>query len=135
LVLLATSTSAGSRELSEFAQTELASLGASEDEIREARESAALMAMLNMYYRFRHMVAKDEDYRAARLRMNAMARPVLGKERFEMLALAVSILNGCESCIRSHEKVLRDSGVEAEKVHELARMAAVVKGLTVLEAA
>ncbi len=133
LALLATATSAGHHDLAAYARAELLARGVQEGEVREAAESAAIMAMLNMYYRFRHMVGKEEDYRAARLRMNSMARPALGKERFEMLALAVSILNGCESCIRSHEKVLRDAGVEAEKVHELARIAASVKGLAVLD--
>jgi alkyl hydroperoxide reductase subunit D len=88
--------------------------------------------MLNVYYRFRYMVGNEEDYRAAGLRMTALARPVLGKERFEMLAFAVSVLNGCQSCIRSHEKVLRDAGVSTDKVHDLARLAAVVKGLHTL---
>jgi alkyl hydroperoxide reductase subunit D len=130
--LLATATSAGHGDLANFARTELFARGKSEDEVREATESVALMAMLNMYYRFRHMLGKEDDYKAARLRMNSMSKPVLGKERFEMLALAVSILNGCESCIRSHEKVLRDAGLEAEKIDELARIAASVKGLSVL---
>ncbi|MGH9857599.1 MAG: carboxymuconolactone decarboxylase family protein, partial [Acidobacteriota bacterium] len=54
--------------------------------------------------------------------MAALARPVLGKERFEMLAFALSVLNGCESCIRSHEQVLRNAGL-ADKLHDLARLA------------
>jgi len=90
------------------------------------------MAMLNTYYRFRHFVHKDDDYRVAGLRMTALAKPQLGKERFEMLALAVSVLNGCESCVRSHEQVLRDAGVGADKIHDLARLASVVKALTTL---
>src|SRR5262249_16681690 len=97
-----------------------------------AAQSAALMAMLNTYYRFRHFVGSPEEYRAAGLRMTALARPVLGRERFEMLAFAVSVVNGCESCVRSHEKVLRDSGVSAEKVHDLARLAAVLKAAQTL---
>jgi alkyl hydroperoxide reductase subunit D len=51
-----------------------------------------------------------------------------------MLAFAVSVLNGCESCIRSHEKVLREAGVSVDQVHDLARLAAVVKGLHALSA-
>ena len=65
--------------------------------------------------------------------MTSLARPALGKERFEMLAFAVSVLNGCESCVRAHEKVLRDAGLTADKVHDLARLASVVKGLKALE--
>jgi len=76
-----------------------------------------------------------EDYRIAGLRMTSLARPSLGKERFEMLAFAVSVLNGCESCIRSHEEVLRNAGLSADKIHDLARLASVVKALRTLSAA
>ena len=132
LALLATAMSVGHQALAQFAEQELTANGMAAESIREAKESAAIMGMLNTYYRFRHMIAKDDDYRTAGLRMTALAKPVLGKERFEMLAFAVSVLNGCENCIRSHEKVLRDAGVAAEAVHDLARMAAVVKGLAAL---
>ncbi|HEX9812950.1 MAG TPA: carboxymuconolactone decarboxylase family protein [Burkholderiales bacterium] len=132
LALLALATSTGDGALAAYARVRLVELDVGAEQIQEAAESAAIMGMLNVYYRFRHMLAKDDEYRAAGLRMTALARPALGKERFEMLAFAVSVLNGCESCIRSHEKVLRDAGVSADQVHDLARLAAVVKGLHAL---
>jgi alkyl hydroperoxide reductase subunit D len=132
LVLLATATATGNAELAAQARTELSRLGFSPEQIQEAAESAALMGMLNTYYRFRHIIANDADYGPARLRMQSLISPVLGKERFEMLAFAVSIINGCESCIRSHEAVLRKSGMDVTGLHDVARLAAVVKGLEVL---
>lgn len=132
LALLAVATSLQEERLTAYARRRLQELEVSPEHIQEATESAAIMGMLNVYYRFRYMVGSEEDYRAAGLRMTALARPVLGKERFEMLAFAVSVLNGCQSCVRSHEKVLRDAGVSADKVHDLARLAAVVKGLNTL---
>jgi alkyl hydroperoxide reductase subunit D len=129
LVLVATATSVEHRRLAEYAAQQLRTLGIEEEKIREARESAALMGMLNTYYRFRHFVGQSEDYRNAGLRMTALARPILGKERFEMLAFAVSVLNGCETCTRAHEKTLKDAGVSPEKIHDLARIASVVKGM------
>ncbi|MCI0416821.1 alkyl hydroperoxide reductase [bacterium] len=86
--------------LKDFALEQLEEIGTPADQIQEAVESAAMMAMLNTYYRFRHMVGKEDEYRVAGLRMTALARPVMGKERFEMLAFALSVINGCESCIR-----------------------------------
>lgn len=133
LTLLATATSVEHHQLAAHAREQLVALGLPTEQIQEASESAAIMAMLNTYYRFRYMVDKDDDYRNAGLRMTALARPVLGKEQFEMLAFAVSVINGCQSCVKSHEKVLRDHGVSADKVHDLARMAAVVKGLKALQ--
>lgn len=132
LALLAVATSLQEERLSAYARRQLQELDVSAEQIQEAAESAAIMGMLNVYYRFRYMLGNEDEYRAAGLRMTALARPVLGKERFEMLAFAVSVLNGCQSCVRSHEKVLRDAGVTAEKVHDLARLAAVVKGLNTL---
>lgn len=136
--LLATAQTAGAGKLAAFAADELRAREVPADLIVEARESAAIMAMLNTYYRFRHMIGKDqsklEQYREAKLRMTSLARPVLGKETFEMLAFAVSVINGCETCIVSHEKALVAAGVTVEQVHDLARIAAVVRGLGQLPA-
>ncbi len=132
LVLLATATSVESAPLASYAREQMTGLGIAPEIQQEAAENAAILGMLNVYYRFRHMVQKDDDYRTASLRMTGLARPAMGKERFELLAFAVSVLNGCESCIRSHEKVLRDANVPVDKIHDAARMAAVVKGLKTL---
>ncbi|MCM2322354.1 MAG: carboxymuconolactone decarboxylase family protein [Oligoflexia bacterium] len=136
LALLALSRAVEDRTLEGVAREELAALGVGLDLIQEAADSAAIMGMLNVYYRFRHMIGPNDpdaqDYRSAGLRMTSLARPLLGKERFELLSFAVSVINGCESCIRSHERVLRDAGVEVEKIHDLARLAATVKGISVL---
>ena len=132
LALLATAISTENLPLASHAREKLAGLGVAPEHVQEAAESAAIMGMLNTYYRFRHMVDKDDDYKTAGLRMTALARPVLGKETFEMLAFAVSAINGCQSCVRSHEQVLRDAGVSADKIHDLARLASVVKGIKAL---
>jgi alkyl hydroperoxide reductase subunit D len=130
--LLATATATENGPLVSHAREKLAAHGIEPEQIQEAAESAAIMGMLNTYYRFRYMVDKDDDYKAAGLRMTSLAKPAMGKELFEMLALAVSIVNGCQSCVKSHEQVLRDAGVTADKIHDLARMAAVVKGIKAL---
>jgi alkyl hydroperoxide reductase subunit D len=49
-----------------------------------------------------------------------------------MLAFTVSVLNGCSTCVSAHEKTLRDAGVSVEKIHDLARIAAILKGLETL---
>ena len=128
LGLLAAATSVEHRSLTELAKENLLKHDLTQEQIQEASESAAIMGMLNTYYRFRHFIDNDEEYRAAALRMTALAKPLLGRERFEMLAFAVSVLNGCETCIKSHEKALRDAQVSVEKIHDLVRLASVVKG-------
>jgi alkyl hydroperoxide reductase subunit D len=130
--LLATATAVEYPMLREFAKIRLAELGVNPEQIREAEESSAIMGMLNTYYRFRYMVGKHDEYQTAGLRMTSLARPALGKEHFEMLAFAVSVINGCQSCIVSHEDALRKAGVPADKIHDLARLASVVKALKML---
>ena len=101
-------------------------------EIAAAKTAAAIMGMNNVYYRFVHLVEKDE-YRTlpAKLRMNAMANPGVAKQDFELWSLAVSAVNGCGMCITAHEKVLRDAGLTAEQVQAAVRIAAVVHAVAV----
>lgn len=136
MTVLAVARSLSINPLATAAKTALKIEGIEVQLVVEAEESAAIMGMLNTYYRFRHFVDaqnktshEGEPYGAAKLRMQSLMAPQLGKQRFEMLAFAVSIINGCEKCVTSHEKALQGLGVENEKLHDLARLAAVLKGL------
>ena len=93
--------------------------------IDDARAAAALMAMNNVYYRFRHLVGKDSyGQKPARLRMNRLVKPATNKTDFELFSLAVSAINGCETCIRSHEEVVLAGGLTEDHVHDAIRIAA-----------
>jgi alkyl hydroperoxide reductase subunit D len=99
------------------------------DVIDDALAAAALMAMNNVYYRFRHLVGKESySQMPARLRMQRIARPLTNKADFELFCLAVSAINGCEMCIRSHEAVVVQGGVSEEQVHDAIRIAATING-------
>lgn len=103
-----------------------------EQVVAAAKAAAAIMAMNNVYYRFTHLVEKDEYQRLpARLRMNVMANPGTGKENFELYSLAVSAINGCGKCVSAHEKVLREAGLTAEQIQAAVRIAAVVHAVAV----
>ena len=57
--------------------------------LKAAQAAAAIMAMNNVYYRFVHLVEKDEYSKLpAKLRMNVMASPGTTKENFELWSLA-----------------------------------------------
>lgn len=100
--------------------------------IEDAKAAASLMAMNNIYYRFRHMVGKDGySTRPARLRMNWMAKPLGSKVDFELYCLAVSAINGCEMCVRSHEQVVIDGGLSEDQVHDAVRVAATIQAAAV----
>ena len=95
------------------------------------------MGMNNIYYRFLHLV-DDPEYQSmpARLRMNVIGNPGIDKLDFELLALAVSAVNGCGLCITSHERKLRAHGVTREAIQSAVRIAAVIHAVAgVLEAA
>jgi len=93
--------------------------------VEDARAAAALMAMNNVYYRFRHMVGKPgyAEMRAG-LRMNRLAQPATNRADLELFSLAVSVINGCEMCVRAHEKAVTDTGLTAEHVNDAVRIAA-----------
>lgn len=100
--------------------------------IEDALAAAALMAMNNVYYRFRHMVGKESySEKPARLRMNRLIRPAASKLDFELYSLAVSAIEGCETCVRSHEAVVVDGGLTEDAVHDAVRIAAVVHAAAV----
>jgi alkyl hydroperoxide reductase subunit D len=71
--------------------------------VSDAIAAATLMAMNNVFYRFRHQIGK-ETYaeRPARLRMNRLVNPSSSRVNFELMSLAVSAINGCETCVRAH---------------------------------
>jgi alkyl hydroperoxide reductase subunit D len=100
--------------------------------IEDAKAAAALMAMNNVYYRFRHVVGKPSyAERPARLRMNRLVQPASNKLDFELFALAVSAINGCESCVRAHEQAVIAGGMSEDQVNDAVRIASTVHAAAV----
>jgi alkyl hydroperoxide reductase subunit D len=95
--------------------------------IDDAVAAASLMAMNNVYYRFRHLVGKESyGTKRAGLRMNRLVQPATSKVDFELLSLAVSAINGCGTCMAAHEAVVVTHGLTEEHVHDAVRVASVV---------
>lgn len=95
--------------------------------IDDARAAAVLMGMNNVYYRFRHMIGKESySEKPARLRMQRIAKPATNKADFELFCLAVSAINACEACMRSHEAVVLEGGLSEDQIHDAVRIAATV---------
>lgn len=95
--------------------------------VNGAHAAASIMGMNNIYYRFLHLV-EDPEYAQmpARLRMNVIGNPGIDKQDFELLSLAVSAINGCGTCVASHERTLRKHGLGREAVQSAIRIAATV---------
>jgi alkyl hydroperoxide reductase subunit D len=95
--------------------------------IEDALAAASLMAMNNVYYRFRHIIGKESyEQKPARLRMQRIAKPATNKADFELFCIAVSAINNCEACLRSHESVVLQGELTEDHVHEAVRIAAVM---------
>ncbi|HEY0467441.1 MAG TPA: carboxymuconolactone decarboxylase family protein [Polyangiaceae bacterium] len=100
--------------------------------VEDAVAAAALMGMTNVLYRFRHLVGKPSyEQKPTRLRMQRLARPASTRTAFELFSLAVSALNACEICVRSHEATLLEHGLSEDQIHDAVRIASVVHGAAV----
>lgn len=98
--------------------------------VDDAHAAASLMAMNNVFYRFRHLIGKESyETRPARLRMSRIGAPASSKLDFEMMSLAVSAVNGCGACMVAHEKAVLEKGSSEESVHDVVRIAAVVSSI------
>lgn len=109
----------------------------SPEALEAAKSAASIMAMNNVYYRFLHL-SSNPVYGTlpARLRMNVIANPGVPKVDFELWCLAVSAMNGCGTCVDSHEKVLVGAGVDTSLIQTSVRFAAIIQSAAVaLEAA
>lgn len=106
--------------------------GAKDEELAELYGCVSLMNTNNVFYRFRHFTKKDfYQQTPAGIKMGIMVNPLLGKEFFELLSLAISALNGCELCVSSHEESLLRMGTSDARIYDAVRCAAIVRGITV----
>ncbi len=122
---------AGNAVLREFFRSNALTEGATTAEIAEATACASLLSANNVFYRFRHFVNKEKyNEIPARIKMNIMGKPVTGKEFFELMSLAVSAVNGCEMCVKSHEKSLIELGSREERIFEAVRLASVLTSVS-----
>ena len=104
--------------------------GATLEEQNEAISCASLLAGNNVFYRFRHFQQKESyNTMQAKIKMNIMMKPVLGKEFFELMSLVISAVNGCEMCVNAHEHSVRELGASEERVWDAIRLASVIVSL------
>lgn len=124
---IASAVTVNSPELRDALVAEAKAQGVETNVIEDAFAAAALMAMNNVFYRFRHLVGKPAyATKPARLRMNRIAKPLANKVDFELVSLAVSAINGCEVCVQSHEKVVVEGGLTEDHVQDAVRIAATI---------
>lgn len=127
LVALACAAATGEARLIEATRGESAAhLDAAH--VDAATAAATIMAMNNVYYRFVHFMGEGSDYGTmpARLRMQVIGKPGIDALDFELACLAVSAIGGCEKCVVSHERAIKERSGTKEQVHEAVRIASVI---------
>ena len=101
------------------------------DEREAAKTAASLMGMNNVYYPFVEMT-EDADLKGLPpgLRMNAYANHGgVSKKKFEMYALAASIVGKCHFCVKNHYDLLKKEGMTVLELQAVGKIAAVVAAI------
>jgi alkyl hydroperoxide reductase subunit D len=109
----------------------------SAEESQAVLTASSLMGMNNVWYPYLEM-ADDADLKTqpAQLRMNAYAtNGGVDKRRFEMYALAASIVGKCHFCVKSHFELLKKEGMSSTQLRDVGRIAAVVNAASQVIAA
>ncbi|MBG6234850.1 alkyl hydroperoxide reductase subunit D [Pedobacter sp. CAN_A7] len=113
--------------LTNFFEKQALAKEASAEDVAEAAGCASLLALNNVFYRFRHFTGKEKYTQIpARVRMQLMSSPVTGKEFFELMSIAVSAVNGCEMCVNAHENSILALGASEERIFDAVRIASIV---------
>src|SRR5258705_2478238 len=109
----------------------------SPQETNGALTAAALMGMNNVWYPYLEMADNaDLKTQPAGLRMNAYAsHGGVEKRRFEMYALAASIIGKCHFCVKSHAENLVAEGMSSTQLRDVGRIAAVINAAALVIAA
>lgn len=127
LIALSIAVNNNNKVLTDFFEKLAVTKEATPEEIAEAVGCASLLALNNVFYRFRHFTGKEKYTQIpARVRMQIMSSPVTGKEFFELMSIAVSAVNGCEMCVNAHEKSILALGATEERVFDAVRIASIV---------
>lgn len=131
-VALACAYAARNERLTRAVLADAKAAGTAEGVLEDAKAAAILMGMNNVYYRFRHLIGKEVySQKPARLRMLRIQQVASNKVDFELFCMAVSAINDCESCLRSHEAVVLEGGLTDDHAHDAVRIAATIHGAAV----
>jgi alkyl hydroperoxide reductase subunit D len=111
--------------------------GLSDTDATGVLTAAALMGMNNTYYPYVEM-SGDEHLKTLppQLRMTAYStHGGIEQARFELFALAASIVGKCHFCVRSHYDNLKKAGYTTEQLRDAGRIASVVNAAALALAA
>ncbi|WP_158997887.1 carboxymuconolactone decarboxylase family protein [Pigmentibacter ruber] len=134
LYLIALSKTLESKILTNLALEYASFLDIKPEEVEEAQEIPGINGMLNTYHKFRHFIdisdkEASKEYGAVGLRMGILGKSKMPQSHFELIFIAISILNSCEKCVLAHEQHAVQVGVQRSKIHDIVRLTGILKGL------
>ncbi|MBM4781899.1 MAG: alkyl hydroperoxide reductase [Archangiaceae bacterium] len=131
-VAVACAWAARNRQLTHALVADAKAKGVSDAVLEDAKAAAVMMGMNNVYYRFRHVMGKESyEQKPARLRMLRLKQVASNQVDFELFSAAVSAINFCEACLKSHEHVVLEGGLTEDQVHDAIRIAATINAAAV----
>lgn len=103
----------------------------SDNERESVKGAVTIMAMNNTYYRFVHL-ATDKTFSSlqSNLQMEILSNPGIDKNDFEIMSLAVSVINNCGYCIDVHVNKLLRKNITPIAIQSSIRIAAVINALS-----
>jgi len=136
IVAVAVASAAGGRAATDFFTASALAAGRTRAEVLDAIAAAAVCAIFNGYYRFRHQLPADlrPTYDAFRAPFNANTHinSALTHTETETICLAVSSLNNCEACVASHLAKAHKLGLTDEQIDEAIKAGAVAAAVAKL---
>lgn len=131
-VAVACGWAARNRQLTDALVADAKAKGVSDAVLDDAKAAAVMMGMNNVYYRFRHVMGKESyEQKPARLRMLRLKQVASNQTDLELFSAAVSAINFCEACLKSHEEVVLQGGLTEDHVHDAVRIAATIHAAAV----
>ena len=125
--VLASAHAVGTPAVLRLAEAGALEAGLSEVQREAARGAAAVMAQNNVYFRAIELIEDPAlEAQPSRLRMHAVHHPQVPSTDMHLMCLAVSAINGCGACMKSHTGALRALGVEPATQAAAVRVGALV---------
>jgi alkyl hydroperoxide reductase subunit D len=141
LIALATAVTQGSPQVTEFFSQAALKAGRTREDVAAAIGVAVGMGTNNAYFRFRYQVTKEDSEALSAFKVNfnlgSLLHSSLPLLERELISIAVSSINNCQGCVKSHVNKAREAGMTNAQLDETIKtlsvaftMAQVVAALT-----
>lgn len=107
--------------------------GKTDEEVEAVGAVALACATYNGYYKFRSLISDSKPYESFQpgLRASPFVRSALSRTLVELISLAISVMNGCTSCVNGHVETIKGGHLANPDaaVDEAVRISGVVAAL------